>query len=108
MRPTAPSNRQTRQRFLNPRLPFVKAVSSLFPNVCYRSPLVGAKLKCPVGEPILSDALEMPVALGRTGLPAGAAPAEVLLGASGLSGSLGLNSGSDRLVSCRAQPERRQ
>ena len=35
MQPTAPSYRQTRQRFLDQRLPFVKAVSSLFPNDDY-------------------------------------------------------------------------
>ena len=35
MQPTAPSYRQTRQRFLGQRLPFVKAVSSLFPNDDY-------------------------------------------------------------------------
>jgi hypothetical protein len=35
MQPTAPSFRQTRRRFLNPRLPFVKAVSNLFLNDNY-------------------------------------------------------------------------
>lgn len=35
MQPTVQSFRRTRQRFLNPRLPFVKAVSSLSPNGCY-------------------------------------------------------------------------
>ena len=35
MKPTAPSYRQTRQRFLNPHLLVVKAVSSRFPNVSY-------------------------------------------------------------------------
>ena len=32
MQPTAQSYRQTRQRFLGQRLPFVNATSSLFPN----------------------------------------------------------------------------
>ena len=37
MQPIAPSYRQTRQRFLDQRSPFVKAVSSLFPNDDYEN-----------------------------------------------------------------------
>ena len=35
------SYRQTRQRFSNPRLPFMKAVSSLFPNDNYAKFAIG-------------------------------------------------------------------